>query len=240
MLVRFWNYEKHYKIKNFDIISRLPNWIHHKRNIHIQHWHKSLTSLWHRVIQYKARLLLYDCMLPSDGPLCQLFYQDRWHSGDSLEHQVASSRVDFFHRLDKSQRDQLDVLFHTLFECKNNFLKKISKKVICSTSYLAMLINNLPKFNTVSPASECMTSTNKASEGSKRTNVGISSNKGAAGSRPDILPIFSLVNSWIFSPAYPAICDPKECPIIWKSSIEAPRWVWKKQEKNSKGLKTKN
>ena len=35
-----------------------------------------------------------------------------------------------------------------------------------------------------------MTSTNIASDGSKRTKVGMSLNKGEAGSSPEILPIF--------------------------------------------------
>ena len=71
-----------------------------------------------------------------------------------------------------------------------------------------------PKFSTSLLASECMTSTNIASDGSKRTKVGMSSNKGDAGSSPEILPIFLFVNFCILSPAYPAICAPKECPIM--------------------------
>ena len=78
-----------------------------------------------------------------------------------------------------------------------------------------------PKFSTSSSASECMTSTNIASDGSKRTKVGMSLNKGEAGSSPEILPIFLFVNVCILSPAYPAMCAPKECPIMWKSSILA-------------------
>ena len=66
-----------------------------------------------------------------------------------------------------------------------------------------------------------MTSTNIASDGSKRTKVGMSLNKGEAGSSPEILPIFLFVNVCILSPAYPAMCAPKECPIMWKSSILA-------------------
>ena len=83
------------------------------------------------------------------------------------------------------------------------------------------IYNHEPKFSTSLSASECMTSTNIASDGSKRTKVGMSLNKGEAGSSPEILPIFLFVNFCILSPAYPAMCAPKECPIMWKSSILA-------------------
>lgn len=38
---------------------------------------------------------------------------------------------------------------------------------------------------------------------------------------PTFLPILVLVNI----PAYPAVCAPKECPIIWMSSSLAPRFL---------------
>ena len=104
----------------------------------------------------------------------------------------------------------------------NCIVRLIAKNYTLQNQIKLLKINkHEPKFSTSLSASECMTSTNIASDGSKRTKVGMSLNKGEAGSSPEILPIFLFVNFCILSPAYPAMCAPKECPIMWKSSILA-------------------
>lgn len=71
-------------------------------------------------------------------------------------------------------------------------------------------------------ASVWMTSTKLASPRSKRTKSGIPWNKGWAGSRAVMRPSFLFRWAFSFSPAYPAMWAPNECPMMWKSSSRPP------------------